>query len=170
MNSHDKMDTVKPHELGKNDGELALKLVKSGPSHRKFLRQIMFWGDVSGSLKFMDQLSTYEFCVLNSTSQMHKLGSRLLDKADFTYIDEDMLKMVNEKIRRYQVNKTMKIWREMIDSIPQSFIYTRTLMTSYETFLCMYRNRKDHKMFEWRAFCTAGREKLPFMNTILEEV
>jgi hypothetical protein len=168
LESHNKSDSLFIVEdnpvIGENDMELMKKLIDAGSSHRKFLRQIMIWCDVKASLKFFDEFSTYEFTVSNSTSQMHTLGSRVLTENDFENIDIDLLNFVNRKIINYQQATTKKNWREMIDAIPQSFLYTRTLMFSYETFLTIYPNRKNHKMFEWRNFCMDIRMKAPYMN------
>ena len=139
--------------IGPNDLELCRKLIKAGPSHRKFLRQIMIWVEVTASLKWWDEFDTYLHTVKNSSSQMHKLGNRLLNKDDFeNHISDKFLSIVNSKIMTYMSEKNQGNWRAMIDVIPQSFLYKRMVMLNYETILTMYPNRINHKMFEWKAF------------------
>lgn len=156
--------------LGPNDLKLCKKLIKAGPSHRKFLRQIQISCDIKANLKWWDQFSTYIFTVCNSSSQMHKLGSKLLTKEDFSSIDDRILDIVNEKITKYQQTKSKEDWRDMIDSIPQSFLYLRTVTMNYEVFLSIYANRKGHKMEEWRIFCGELRKDLPYMEIFLKEL
>jgi len=164
--------------LGANDMKLALQLIKAGPSHRKFLRQIMISVDITANLKFWDEFDTYLHTVKNSTSQMHKLGTRKLTHNDFSdNISPLILGIVNEKIEIYQNAKknlsdeeTKNAWRYMIVNIPQSFMYTRTTTMSYEVFLTMYNNRKHHKMIEWRIFCSELKKSLPHMDMFISKM
>ena len=166
--------------IGPNDLKLCKQLIKAGSSHRKFCRFIKIQADVTGSLKFFDQFSTYKFIDTNSESQMHKMGSRLLTKDDFITIDKIQLGMINDKIRRYRnvmdnrddlystpANRK-RYWEEMIYSIPQGYLYTRTIDMNYEVFFSMYLNRKGHKLEEWQVFCQTMREKLPYADEFLK--
>lgn len=172
MQSHHLSDSnfdSESHTIGPKDLELAIRLVKAGPSHRKFLRQIMIWVDITACLKWWDEFDTYLHTVKNSTSQMHKLGNRLLTQDDFSSIIPDVLLfLINDKITNFQEQRTPESWREMIDIIPQSFLYTRTTMMSYECFLTMFPNRKNHKMKEWVEFCQWGVEELPYMKHFID--
>ena len=171
MMSHDKSDSFvafnKTFIVGTKDLILCKKLIKAGPSHRKFLRQIHIQCDITACLKFWDEWSTYQFVVSNSTSQMHLLGKRLLTEEDFSSIDKKVLKIINKKIKKYQKTKSKEDWRDMIDSIPQSFLYTRTVDFNYEVFLTMYFNRKNHKLKEWQDFCNILRNELPYMDEFI---
>ena len=153
--------------IGVNDLRLCKRLVRCGASHRKFLRQIQISCDITACLKFWDEFDTYLHTVKNSSSQMHLLGKRLLTKEDFSSIDDRILDIVNEKIAKYQQTKSKEDWRDMIDNIPQSFLYVRTATFSYEVFLTIYPNRKNHKLEEWRTFCQVLRNELPYMETFL---
>ena len=183
LESWDKSDTAIEYKgrleipsLGQNDYKLLLGLTKGGKSHRKTLRQIRVSGSVYGCLKWMDELSTYVFLTTNSTSQMHLLGSRLLTEDDFDSIDSDILEIVNRKISRYQTVKKEKvdkeeldcIWRDMINSIPQSFIYKRTFETNYECILDIMLTRSRHKMYEWRELCEQLLNEMPYLRELVE--
>jgi len=157
--------------IGSNDNKLCNTLIKAGASHRKFLRMIHIQCDITACLKFWDEFATYEFTVCNSTSQMHKLGSRKLTKEDFSYISAVQLKEVNDNIDRYHESEGEEkkiVWRKMTDSIPQSFLYTRTVDFNYETFFAMYKWRKNHKMSEWVEFCDILRKKLHYVDQWLK--
>jgi hypothetical protein len=169
LQSHDKADsTFNPLVIGHEDIRLMKKLVSAGhSSHRKFLRMINITCDIEACLKFWDEFDTYEFKVSNSTSQMHTLGKRLLTKDDFHWISDVSLDEVNFRIQCYKDDPNKLRWRQMIDSIPQSFLYTRTVQFNYETFMNMYVTRKNHKMEEWVEFCEVIRENAECMDIIL---
>jgi hypothetical protein len=169
--SHHKADTTfNPLVIGANDLRLMKSLVSAGhSSHRKFLRMITISLDIKACTKFFDEFDTYEFVVSNSSSQMHTLGERHLTHDDFHYIDAGMLSMINEKMNRWWNNKgNIKAWRYMVDSIPQSYLYTRTVTMNYEVFLSMYPVRKSHRMHEWVDLCRQLRQQLPYMDKILK--
>lgn len=63
--------------MGENDMTLAKKLINAGTEHRKFLRQIQVWVDISAPLYWWKEFDTYKVgTVANSTSTMHKLMSK----------------------------------------------------------------------------------------------
>lgn len=81
MESYDKSDSEFANYgtmmiLGKNDLDLAQRLVKAGTPHDKFMRQIFFSADVTAPLYWWKEMDTYKVAtVANSTSTMHKLAS-----------------------------------------------------------------------------------------------
>jgi len=143
------------HEKSTDESDVKLveKLIKAGPSHRKFLRQCFLSFDIVATTKFFLEFDTYEFVVSNSSSMMHLLGKRFLVKEDFEYISKEMLKEVNKRIKLYQDHKNEATYLRMLYSIPQGFLYTRTVTMSFEVFITMYATRKNHKLKEWRDFC-----------------
>jgi len=77
-------------EIGKNDLELACKLIKGGTEHRKFLRQIIINFVIEAPRYVWQEIDTYKVAtVRNSCSTMHKLGHRPLTVEDF--IDGEVL-------------------------------------------------------------------------------
>lgn len=55
--------------------ELAQRLIKAGPEHRKFMRQIIVSVDITAPLYWWKEFDTYKVgTVANSTSTMHKLA------------------------------------------------------------------------------------------------
>ena len=168
--------------LGPADLELALKLIKLGGAHRKFLRQIGISFDITANLKFFDQLSTYEHLVSNSTSQMHTLLKRPFTIDDFSnelttnLAKQTRLVTVNvlNHLRKMYLSKDLPhgvtkkdIWRDIVELVPQSILYTRTITINYEVFLAMYRWRHTHKMKEWEILCLYLRANLPYADVFL---
>ena len=163
---HESKSDSEGDTIGPKDLELAKKLIKAGPSHRKFLRQIMIWVEVTACLKWWDEFDTYLHTVKNSTSQMHKLGKRKLTKGDFEGdLPNALLDMINDAIEQYQNDSTK--WRDMVNIIPQSFLYTRMVSLNYETVFTMYSTRKNHKMKEWPLFLNSLLKDCPYLEDFI---
>lgn len=70
--------------IGKNDMMLAQRLISAGTEHRKFLRQIQTWVDITAPLYWWKEFDTYKVgTTANSTSFMHKGLSKEFDINDF---------------------------------------------------------------------------------------
>ena len=71
--------------LGPNDLDLAQRLIKAGPEHRKFLRQIFVSVDITGPLYWWKEFDTYKVgTVANSCSTMHKIHEKRFEREDFS--------------------------------------------------------------------------------------
>lgn len=57
------------------------------------------------------------------------------------------------------------IWWQMIQLLPSSYNQKRTIMLNYEVLTGMYRDRRGHKLDEWREFCK-WIEELPYSEII----
>ena len=101
MNSWDKSDSVFteheledwPHnivktfdELGKNDHSLMMTLRNAGTDHRKFMRMIVVYLDITAPLYWWKEFSTYKVgTVANSCSTMHKIHAKEFAIDDFSH-------------------------------------------------------------------------------------
>lgn len=56
-------------------------------------------------------------------------------------------------------------WWQMIQLLPSSYNQTRNVMLNYEVLANIYRQRKNHKLDEWREFCK-WIETLPYSELI----
>lgn len=56
-------------------------------------------------------------------------------------------------------------WWQLIQLLPSSYNQRRTLMLNYEVLANIYRQRLNHKLDEWREFCT-WIEQLPYSELI----
>lgn len=76
--------------IGPKDMKLAKSLIKAGPEHRKFLRQIMISVDITAPIFWWKEFDTYKVgTTANSTSTMHKLTSKPITKECFEVGDYD---------------------------------------------------------------------------------
>lgn len=62
-----------------------------------------------------------------------------------------------------------KYWWQMIQLLPSSYNQTRNVMFNYEVLANIYRQRKNHKLDEWRDFCK-WIESLPYSELVTGEV
>ena len=68
--------------------KLAQALIKGGPEHRKFLRQIFVSVDITAPLYWWKEFDTYKVgTVANSTSTMHKIMSKPITRESFEMDD-----------------------------------------------------------------------------------
>lgn len=154
--------------IGPNDMDLAKRLIKAGPEHRKFLRQIIVTVDITAPLFWFKEFDTYKIgTTANSTSTMHKLTSKPItldcfevgdyneEKATYNrdgqdYIFPNMLIEYLEELRyQYITTKDKRYWKELVRWLPESWLQTRTVTMNYENIRTMIKQRKGHKLVEW---------------------
>ena len=72
--------------LGPNDLFLMMKLRKAGTDHRKFMRMITVYVDITAPLYWWKEFDTYKVgTVANSCSTMHKIHAKELTLDDFSH-------------------------------------------------------------------------------------
>lgn len=99
---------VENFELGEADRILALKLIKAGQDHAKFVRQIMVSVDIIAGNELWKEIDTYKVgTVANSTSMMHTLGKRLLTEDDFSF-DKPLSDIARKQIE--VANEAVQAW------------------------------------------------------------
>ena len=182
------------YSIGPNDKELMLKLRNAGTDHRKFMRMIVVYADITAPLYWWKEFDTYKVgTVANSCSTMHKIAEKeftmedfscehLIDDAIYEHddLDSEEVYVVPVSILKYTIHalnvcrnrfletKDKKYWWQMIQLLPSSYNQKRTVMLNYEVLANMYKSRKDHKLDEWRTFCK-WCENLPLSELITGE-
>lgn len=163
--------------IGPNDLNLAQRLIKSGPEHCKFLRQIFVTVDITMPLYWWKEFDTYKIgTTANSTSTMHTLTKNKITKDMFAFdntdiivteghsIDgdweltfedciDDILTICNNLRDKYLETNDKRYWRALVQTLPEAWLQTRTVTMSYANLRNMYFQRKDHKLQEWHDFC-----------------
>lgn len=84
-------DIVKTFDkLGSNDLNLMTTLRNAGTDHRKFMRMITVYLDITAPLYWWKEFDTYKVgTVANSCSTMHKLTSKEFELDDFSHDASD---------------------------------------------------------------------------------
>lgn len=154
--------------VGKNDFELMKKLANAGTDHRKFMRMIVVYADITAPLYWWKEFDTYKVgTVRNSCSTMHKIQDKEFTLEDFScehLIDTCLLESVLNELNiyrsiyfqtdEYEPEFSKKdIWWQMIQLLPSSYNQRATVMLNYEVLANIYHSRKAHKLDEWREFC-----------------
>ena len=169
------------YKIGKNDLELAQRLIKAGSEHRKFLRQIFISVDITAPLYWWKEFDTYKVgTVANSTSTMHKLASTPITRDCFEMDDFSKLPLFDnstaweslifdlERLRKlYNETKDKRYWKELIRLLPESWLQKRTVTMSYENILKMVRERINHKLSEWRESFIDWAKTLPYADDLI---
>lgn len=165
-------------EIGPNDMDLMRRLFKAGTEHRKFMRMIVVWCDVTAPLYWWKEFDTYRMGVeKNSCSTMHKIHAKEFEMDDFSYenlilgdgtgVLRGVINALNAFRNNFLKTKDKKFWWQLIQLLPSSYNQRRTVMLNYEVAVAMMKQRRGHKLDEWREFVKI-LNNLPYMQEITE--
>ena len=187
-----RFDECLEQQIGPNDLDLMTRLRNAGTDHRKFMRMITVYLDVTAPLYWWKEFDTYKVgTVANSCSTMHKIHAKEFTLEDFScellyaedeidgmyysttaeeeFTSTDVLKVVIESLNNYRkmylATKDKKEWWQMIQLLPSSYNQRRTVMLNYEVLANIYKSRRNHKLDEWHTFCD-WIESLPYSELI----
>ncbi len=168
-------------DLGPNDLELASKLAKLGGSHAKFRRMIHVQMDIAAPFYWWKEFDTYKVgTTANSTSTMYSIAKKEFEVNNFAIsamtsaqaglLLFKIIETLNELRDLYlkadnQLYKNM-YWKDMIQMLPCSYKQLRTVDLNYEVIAHICKERKNHKLIEWKEFCEE-MEKLPYANELI---
>ena len=181
--------------IGENDFSLMMRLRNAGTDHRKFMRMITVYLDITAPLYWWKEFDTYKVgTVANSCSTMHKIAAKEFTLEDFSHehlIDSfgeiwdiaagdecrstpldilyTVINALNIYREKYIETKDKKYWWQMIQLLPTSYNQKRTVMLNYEVLANIYKSRLHHKLDEWRTFCD-WVETLPYASLINAEI
>lgn len=167
--------------LGPNDQSLMMQLRNAGTDHRKFMRMIVVYLDITAPLYWWKEFDTYKVgTVANSCSAMHEIHKKefiledfscehLVDELDFertfkTYL-ETTIEGLNEARDKYLETNDKFYWWQMIQLLPSSYNQKRTAMLNYEVLTNLYKSHRNNKLDEWHTFYD-WVETLPYSELI----
>lgn len=180
--------------VGPNDLELMKKLAVAGGPHAKYMRYIMVYCDINAPMYWWKEFDTYKVgTVRNSCSTMNTVMSKPFELSDFAWDHMDIEDAVEElkrvietlnKLRDDYLEWTDKaknadhedakdfaeiqkkhVWYSLIQLLPSSYMQKATILMNYQNLRHMYKDRKNHKLQEWRLFCDWA-ESLPYSDLI----
>ena len=188
-----RFDECPAQQIGHDDLDLMTRLRNAGTDHRKFMRMITVYLDITAPLYWWKEFDTYKVgTVANSCSTMHKIHEKEFTLEDFScehlyaedeidgmyysttaeeeFTSTDVLKVVIESLNNYRkmylATKDKKYWWQMIQLLPSSYNQRRTVMLNYEVLANIYKSRRNHKLDEWHTFCD-WIESLPYSELII---
>lgn len=170
--------------VGEADHSLMQRLSNAGTEHRKYLRMMPVYVRITAPLYWWKEFDTYKVgTVANSCSTMHKIAEKKFTLEDFSCehllnekacLDDEnpsidilkaTIKELNKWRDKYLYTKDKLYWWQMIQLLPSSYNQTRNVMLNYEVLANIYRQRKNHKLDEWREVCK-WIESLPYSELI----
>lgn len=169
-------------DIGPNDLDLMTRLRNAGTDHRKFMRMIVVYVDITAPLYWWKEFDTYKVgTVANSCSTMHKIAAKEFTLEDFSHehlivaglnslkrtiddLNSAREGYLDERIKQ-NPEWRKEVWWQMIQLLPSSYNQRRTVMLNYEVLANIYKSRRNHKLDEWHTFCD-WIEELPYSELI----
>ena len=181
-------------KAGTNDLNLMTTLRNAGTDHRKFMRMIVVYMDVTAHLYWWKEYDTYKVgTVANSCSTMHKIAEKEFTMDDFScehlgvytpaekndgekcfqnlwpVVMQNIVTALNNALDCYLRENDQELkkayWWQMIQLLPSSYNQRRTIMLNYEVLANIYKSRRNHKLDEWHTFCDLI-ESFPYSELI----
>lgn len=180
------------YAIGPNDLDLMKRLRNAGTDHRKFMRMITVYVDITAPLYWWKEFDTYKVgTVANSCSTMHKIADKEFTLEDFSHEHltkgsiehlDDTINTLNDCRYWYMRYDAMDekdrihfdeaitckedIWWQMIQLLPSCYNQKRTVMMNYEVLANIYKSRKNHKLDEWSIGFMDWINDLPYSELI----
>ena len=139
------------YDIGYDDFILMKRLAKCGTDHRKFMRMITVYLDITAPLYWWKEFDTYKVgTVVNSCSTMHKIHEKEFTLDDFScehlerFVEDTggdvapvydfkrplkfIIEQLNNARRLFLKTKDKKYWWQMIQLMPSSYNQRCTVM------------------------------------------
>lgn len=150
---------------------------KTGSGHDNFLKGIIVQFDLTFTNKAWVEAERYHFLdFVSSQSTMHRITKFNLDEAYIKYVDPRIVDIMKEKVSEYnELQNCSQYWTEermtrpeiieakedlkhryleILYSNPCGFKLTARMTTNYQQLKTIYFQRKDHRLPEWKIFCS----------------
>ena len=142
---------------------IAQRLAGKGGGEDKFLRMVQYWWSVTAPRYWWSEADTYKVAtVAQSESTMHTIMHRELTQKDFELpISHPYLYHLNLLIKKYKETRDLEFFFQLKNDLPEGFLQRRIWHLSLAQMLNIYRQRKSHRLQEWRQVCDAFVENTP---------
>lgn len=177
---------------GMNNGDLnrifnLTKASHDNGAHGQWLTGVRVNFDLTFSNKAWVEAERYRFLeFVSSQSTMHRICKFDVKNQYNKYVDPRIVKIMEEKVKAYNdmaenkpdqeapedvkkkyAEELKEKYLEVLYSNPSGFELTARLTTNYRCLLNIYNQRKDHRLPEWREFCSE-LEELPYFKALAE--
>lgn len=137
-----------------------------GSGHDQFLTGIVVQFNLTLTNKAWVEAERYHFLdFVSSQSTMHRIAKFDLDQAYISYVDPRMVEVMKALVAEYNSDPTPEKYLRVLYSNPAGFRLTARMTTNYRQLKTIYRQRRNHRLPEWRAFCE-WIETLPYSEWI----
>lgn len=158
-------------DIGKLNSELtkgikALGNSKKGEGHDNFLNGIIVQFDLTFTIKAWTEEERYHFIdFISSQSTIHRIAKFDVEKQVISYVTQNTINEVNRLKDIYNENPTDENYLTLLYNVPVGFRLTAGMTTNYRQLKTIYSQRKNHKLPEWREFCS-WIETLPMFKEL----
>lgn len=156
-------------------------------AHDQFLTGIRVSFDLTFSNKAWVEAERYRFLeFVSSQSTMHRITKFDMDNCFNTYVDPRIITIMKEKVGQYNLlqaemkavdpnneyevrrlkNLLTQKYLEILYSNPAGFTLTARMTTNYRCLKNIWRQRRHHRLPEWREFCK-WIESLPYAKELI---
>ncbi len=178
----------KYYRIGDADFSLMKRLCDAGEEHRKWMRMVVVYLDITAPLYWWKEFDTYKVgTVVNSCSTMHTIHKQAFSHGDFSdeqLLDEPIVNrygqivssqacldltidVLNTYRRKFIETKEKKYWWQLIQLLPDSYNQRRTVMINLEVCYKLCKQREGHKLDEWKTLTDFLRDKVVMLNDLL---
>ena len=150
-------------------GIKSLAQSKSGEGHDQWLTGVVVQFDLTFSLKAWTEAQRYHFLdFVSSQSTMHRICKFDIESQCNEYVHVGTIGMLKALVDCYNDNPTPENYLKVLYNIPTGFQLTAGMTTNYRQLKTIYKQRKTHRLPEWRDFCE-WIESLPHSDLITGE-
>lgn len=160
---------VDTNEVNGDITERIKKLAQSGKGegHDQFLTGIRVAFDLTFTVKAWTEAERYRFLeFVSSQSTMHRISKFDLNKQYCKYVDPRIISIMEELKDAYNQSQDPEDYLRLLYSNPCGFKLTARMTTNYRALKTIYSQRKNHRLPEWRAFCS-WVETLPYSKELI---
>lgn len=165
------------YNVGDADFSLMKRLCDAGEEHRKWMRMVAVYMDITAPLYWWKEFDTYKVgTVTNSCSTMHTIHRKQFEFDDFSTehllaesvaLLEDVITALNECRKWYIDTNDKQYWWQLIQLLPTSYNQRRTVMINLEVCYKLCKQREGHKLDEWKTLTDFLRDKVVLLNDLL---
>ena len=128
---------------------LSIKLAPKDGGHNKFLESICVWIEITAPRYYYQQLDQYRIGKSSqSESTMNTIMKRQLTQNDFER------PIYNRTLSRLNTLIKVKDFDQLKIELPEGFLQRRIISTNYKTLRNIISQRKNHRLSEWKTFCS----------------
>lgn len=138
-----------------------------GGGHDNYLNGAIVQFDLTFTNKGWVEAERYTFLnFVSSQSTMHRISKMDVANMCSDRTDGRVIDVLNEKIDKYNADKTLDNYRDVLDNIPSGFMLTARMTTNYRCLKNIYEQRHTHRLEVWQDFCKQI-EALPMAKELI---
>ena len=97
---------------------------------------------------------------------MHRIAKFDIAKQCNAYVLPEIIDIAKGLVDKYNSDPTDENYLTLLYNIPVGFCLTARMTTNYRQLKTIYRQRKNHRLPEWRTFCE-WIESLPYADELI---